>query len=287
LIEGVDYLICPESNARLLIIRGDYITQVLGLTVEEYTVKYPNVSRRCQAHSNNIKSGLHSIDSSTGLTKYKIGQIKARAKLKEIDETGKSGYKRKGEKTRQTHLSRIDEFGRHGYQRQVLHRLTTILDNGLTVEQNAHIKQKEKLIKNKKSGTGGASEISKKILSPIVQFLVDNEIKFYFDKNEYGLKDPTDKNFYFWDLVIPQWSMAIEYQSRAWHANPVLSETNWNNWKTPRGQIKTAQQVLEYDYKKARSLFKNRKIMTYYVWEASQNKDVEDILCLLKTLNMK
>ena len=77
--------------------------------------------------------------------------------------------------------------------------------------------------------------------------------------------------------------MTIEYQSGAWHADLTLLADEWKNWKKPIGENHTAEQILEYDYNKAQSLYKHRGIVTYYVWERSREKDVQDILCLLKT----
>jgi hypothetical protein len=170
-------------------IKKSYIERILGLTVEEYDQQYPGVRKISQRRKHNIKHGLKEIDGTTGLTKYELGQQKAREILKSIDEHGISGYKKKGQKTRDTHMSKIDDSGRNGYQRQVINRLTTILPNGLTVEQNAHIKQKDSLIKNNKSGSGAAINLSKKVLYPIINFLAEQKIKYYFDQNEYGIKD--------------------------------------------------------------------------------------------------
>lgn len=287
LINGQDYIICPVSNERLSMIKSSYITNILKMTVEEYDLLYPGIRGVSLARIHNIKTGLKQIDNSTGLTKYELSQVKAREKLSKIDDNGVSGYKKKGQKTKQTHMNTIDEYGRNGYRRQADARLTTILPNGLTVEQNAHIKQKETLCINNTTGTGGASKISKKILAPLLELLKDNNIKFYFDKEEYGIKDTDSGNFYFWDLTIPEFKITIEYQSLAWHADPTISDEQWNAWKPPRGKIKTAVEVLEYDYNKARSIYKHRGFVTYYVWERNHTQDIEDILCLLKTMIMK
>ena len=287
LIKGVDFIECPVSNERLLIIRSDYITNILGMTVEEYDQKFPNVQKRCQAHRDNIKKGIQTIDPQTGLTKYQMSQIKARQVLTSLDENGVSGYKKKGQKTRATHMNKLDELGRNGYRRQADARLTTMLPNGLTVEENAHRKQKETLISNHKTGTGGASKISKKVLSPILNYLNEHNIDHYFDKTEYGIKCLDTGNYYFYDLTITQFNIAIEYQSSAWHSNPSWDLLKWNNWVVPKGKKKTAQDALQYDYEKAKALYKHRGITTYYVWEDSAKEDIEGILCLLKTQNMK
>jgi len=285
--ERIDYIVCPVSNQRLSMIKSSYIVNVLEMTVEEYDRLYPGIRGVSEARKRNIKMGLKKIDAETGLSKYEVGQVKARKILKQKDSDGLSGYDKKGKKTRATHMANVDEFGRNGYRRQADARLTTILPNGLTIEQNAHKKQKQTLIKNNKTGTGGASKLSKRVLKPIIDWLDQNEIKYYFDKNEYGIKDTATENYYFWDLTIPKFKMAIEYQSTAWHADPTLSESEWKDWKPPRGKKKSADEVLTYDYNKARSLFKNRQFLTYYIWQSTQDLIVKEIICLLKTMNMK
>lgn len=283
LVEGHDYVVCPISNERMSMIKDNYISNVLGMKVEDY----PKVKRICDKRKDNIKHGLNQIDLVTGLSKYELGQTKARKILAEIGSDGLCGYDRKGQKTRATHMSNIDEFGRNGYRRQADARLTTILPSGLTVEQNAHIKQKETLIKTNKSGTGGASYQSKKALRPLLNYLIENNIKYYFDKTEYGIKDYKTGNYYFWDLTLPEYKIAIEYQSNAWHADPMLSADKWLTWKTPRGKVKTPEEVLAYDYEKARALYRNREMRTYFVWESTQDENIKELLCLLKTPNMK
>lgn len=225
--KDVDYIICPVSNERMSMIKTSYIQNTLGMSVDEYDNLYPDVRGVSEARKKNIKAGLHKVDPVTGKTAYQISQEKSRKILSQLDNNGVSGYKRKGQKTRATHMNNIDEFGRNGYRRQADYRLTTILPNGLTIEQNAHQKQKESLIKKNKTGTGGASKLSKRVMAPIIDFLDQNEIKYYFDKSEYGIKDTDTGNYYFWDLTIPDFCMVIEYQSSAWHADPTLDEYQW------------------------------------------------------------
>ena len=284
--EGHDYLVCPVSRERVSLIKRNYIENVLLMPVHIYDFLYPDTKGSSAVRIENIKEGLQTIDITTGKTAHQIAQQKRQIKLKTVDENGLSGYDKIGIKTRAAHMNNIDEFGRTGYQRQVYHRLTTILDNGLSVEENAHIKRNEKMILDSSRKTG-ASRISKKILKPLIDFLVDHNIKYYFDKQEYAIKDPDSNKYYFYDLTIPEFNLTVEYQSNAWHADPNLTEAEWNSWSTPRGKKKTAKEVLKYDYDKARALFKHRNIVTYYVWENSSSSDIEELLCLFKTLNMK
>ena len=111
LVEGYDFVVCPISRQRLSMIKDNYIVKVLEMDPEIY----PATQRICIKRKENIKMGLHSIDNITGLTKYELGQQKARAVLRQVDDTGVSGYDKKGQKTRATHMANIDDMGRNGY----------------------------------------------------------------------------------------------------------------------------------------------------------------------------
>ncbi len=282
-VEGYDYVVCPISNVRMNTIKSDYITSILDMQISDYPLK----QRSCTKRSENIKAGIHKIDVASGLTVHALGVIQAKKTLSTVDENGKRGYDRLGAKTRATHMANVDKFGRNGFQQQANARLTTVLSNGLTVEQNAHVKQKETLAANGITRSMGASKISKKNLSPIITYLNSLNVKYYFDQSEYVVLDPDTKNYYYYDLTIPSSGITIEYQSNAWHANPVWDSVKWNTWQPPRGRKKSATDALTYDYIKARALYKTRGIVTYYVWEDSLDQDIKEILCLLQTINMK
>jgi hypothetical protein len=279
LVEGYDYVVCPISNARMHKIKNNYITKTLEMQVEDY----PDIQRTSIKHIENIKAGVNSIDPITGLTMHEISVAKSRVTLSALGADGKSGYKKKGEKTKNTHLNNIDEHGRNGYQKQVYKRLTTILPNGLTIEKNAHIKQQRVLAARGVTRVVGASMISKKILKPIIEFLDKNSIKYYFDQSEYMITDKDTFAKYFYDLTIPSKNITIEYQSNAWHANPEWDDDRWSSWKPVKGPVYTADDKLKYDYKKAKEIYTQRGFRTHYVWEDSRNIDVERIICLLKT----
>lgn len=286
-VAGYDYITCPVSGERLSMIKTSYIERVLKMNVSDYDKLYPGVRGVSESRKKNIKTGLQTVDVVTGKTKYQISQEKTRVVLSKLDQDGVSGYKRKGQKTRETHMNNIDSNGLTGYQRQAQYRTTTVLENGLTIEQNAHIKQRNTLLLNGVTRQVGASKLSKKVLYPIIQLLNELNIKFYFDKHEYCILDPQTKSTYFYDLTIPELSMTIEYQSKAWHTDPSMTDFEWVSWKPPKGKIKTAEEVLNYDYNKARVLFRERNYATYYVWQRTEDADIRDLLCLLKTLTMK
>lgn len=284
---GRDYVVCPVSQARMLSMRTYHITHTLGLSLTEFNSRWPGFQRNAECWLDRARAAQHQPDPITGLTPRQISAKKTREKLLAVDESGLTGYAKKGQKTRATHMSRIDEQGRTGYQRQVQARLTTVLPNGLTVEQQAHIRQRDTIISRNRGGINNASRVSKQVLKPILDWLDQADVKYYFDKNEYGIKDPVSQKYYFWDLVIPDYHLAVEYQSHAWHADPTLIESAWRAWKKPIGESQTAEQCLKYDYDKARALYQQRAMVTFWVWEKTRDQDVREILCFLQTKSTK
>ncbi len=115
MIEGIDYILCPVSRERLSMIKRSYVERVLCMNMQDYDNLYPTLQKVAKRRSENIKIGLKEVDLATGLTKYELSQTKARAILSQVDSTGKSGYKKKGEKTRATHMKNVDALGRNGY----------------------------------------------------------------------------------------------------------------------------------------------------------------------------
>jgi len=85
------------------------------MSVAEYDRLHPGVRGVSNARKANIKKGLSTVDSATGLTAYETSQVAAQQTLSKLDADGISGYSKKGQKTRATHMSNVDEFGRNGY----------------------------------------------------------------------------------------------------------------------------------------------------------------------------
>lgn len=291
-IEGPDYVICPVTGERMAMITKKHITHVLEMTQQEFADRFPHQLMHSNRRRINIQNALKFTDPVTGLTKHQQSVNASKVSSRVPDDTGTTPIQRRVAKTKATHLSRIDELGRNGYQRQAHVRKTTVLPNGLTVEQNAHIKQKQTCIDKGVSINRGASAQSKRVLAPILDWLDLLGIPYYFDNNEFGLRDSVTGNYYFYDLVIRKFNIAIEYQSHAFHANPQLSNDDWINWTPAKGPnlpvgVLPADYRLTYDYTKARSLYQHRGFHMFYVWEASEQQDVERILCLMQTMNMK
>lgn len=284
-IEGYDYVLCPLCNERMSMLKKTHISACHGMTLEVFDRLHPGKRKSSFQRKQNIKQALTQIDEGTGLTKHQKGISQAKITLSTPDENGKTGYQKLGQKTKATHLASVDNAGRNGYKRQAHARITTVLENGLTVEENAHIKQRETLLSKNISRVVGASKLSKRVLAPVIELLKEHCIPFYFDKNEYMIQFEGKR--YFYDLTIPSMNMVIEYQSSTWHADPTLELHEWQNWKPPKGVARSPLEVLNYDYHKARIAFNQRGLVTFYVWQKSQEFDIGELLCLIKTLIMK
>ena len=135
LTEGYDYVVCPISNERMSMIKISYVEKILGMSIDQFDNLYPTLQKISKKRTENIKTGLHQIDLTTGLSKYEVGQQKARNTLKQTDDDGLTGYKKKGQKTRATHMNNVDPLGRNGYSQIA----TTAIIKGNTTKANKGI----------------------------------------------------------------------------------------------------------------------------------------------------
>ena len=283
-IEGIDYVTCPVSRARLRIIRRDYVEKVLGMTFDDYRTQHPDQQMGCRGRVQAIRSGLQKLDPDSGLTAHQTGLHLAKQTLNSTDPvTGLTGYQKIGAATRRTHMSNIDQFGRNGYQRQAFARVTTLMLDGRTKEHHSHQKRSRTI-----SDRGviykrnyGASKLSKKDLAPIVDWLTMRGVKYYFDTNELVVRDRDLNRIYLYDLVCPELNLGIEYQSLRYHPWPQLSTEEWNQWREPYSGL-TADAKKKYEDRKALVIEQAHGIKLKYVWEPTAKQDVEELLCFLK-----
>ena len=120
---GIDFVVCPASGARLRMIKKNYITNVLELTVDRYDELYPNARIIAENRRTLIKQGIHTIDDKTGLTKHQLGVQQRQITLTSVDDTGMTGYAKIGQKARATHLNNIDRYGNNGYAQIATHAI--------------------------------------------------------------------------------------------------------------------------------------------------------------------
>jgi hypothetical protein len=286
--EGIDYIVCPVSQERLSFIKNNYITNILEMDPIDYWSRYPDIQRCSTRRSNNIKKAFQDIDPNTGLTKHATAITRALTTKNTPDEYGVTIHQKIGQKSRSTHLSKIDNFGRNGYERLAHYRTSTIMADGRRLEDHAHDKRSERIaaegVINKKRY--GASKISKKHLAPILSWLNTLQLKYYFDTNEFVVRDTLCNRNYFFDLVIPDLKTVVEYQGTAYHAWPMLTDNEWQTWRHLFTK-ETAEQRTLYEYQKARAIYSKYGYTMWYVWTPTAQTDVSNILCYLKTVITK
>lgn len=86
-----------------------------------------------------------------------------------------------------------------------------------------------------KKNNGRSSKECYEFIKPIYDFLTQNEFKdeeIYFQENngEYYLIDK-DNNYYFYDFVVPDLNLVIEYNGTHVHPKQEWSENKKGNWK--------------------------------------------------------
>ena len=227
--KDIDYLVEPMLDIRCVMIRSNYIENILKMDVDEYEKLYPGLRGRCQASTDRITEKLH-IPDENGITPHQKSSLITKEKMREVGEDGLTGYERKGAKTRNTHMSKIDEDGRNGYQRLAKYRTETICSNGKTIQENADIKRNHKMMENRNSYTR-ASSISKIVLKPILDYFIEKGFQYNFDEHEYAIYSRDLDKYFLYDLVCSKLKIAIEYQSYVYHSDPNSTLEEWNKWR--------------------------------------------------------
>lgn len=139
-IEGFDYIVCPVTATRLSMLKRNYIEKTLDIDYDEFLKLYPNQKMNCDKRCENITNGLLQIDEETGKTIAKLATEKAQVTLSEIDEkTGLTKNMLRIKKTVASNKANIID-GKNGWQRTAETRNETILENGLSIQQNGMIK---------------------------------------------------------------------------------------------------------------------------------------------------
>jgi hypothetical protein len=103
-------------------------------------------------------------------------------------------------------------------------------------------------IENNSFGWQKASKQYLEFFQPLMDYLDENNIKYYVgteDKQEWFIAKGIEY-FYSYDFYIPSKKLIIEYNGEHIHPNPEMSKENWNNWKHCWTQ-KSADECRELD----------------------------------------
>lgn len=118
-------------------------------------------------------------------------------------------------------------------------------------------------------GDNGVSKSSQELFWSIYNKLPENlKYKTYFSElnKEFNIKN--GELFYYYDFVISNKKIAIEFNGDYWHCNPKVYEPDFIHEHIG----KTAEEIWEYDYLKLEAL-KERGFEVYVIWESDYVKD--------------
>jgi hypothetical protein len=111
---------------------------------------------------------------------------------------------------------------------------------------------------------------------------IDEKYKIYTAENEngeYGVKDRKNNLYFFYDFVIPELNLCVEYHGNYWHCNPLLYDESYKHKQIG----KNASDIWKKDQIKLDCIRQVKGIDVFVVWE-SDNYD-EKIKEILEKIN--
>jgi hypothetical protein len=140
--------------------------------------------------------------------------------------------------------------------------------------------------KEKYSTIGKASKESILCFQPILDYLKSCDIDYYFGEDENTeFRIFVDNRWWLFDLTIPELNLCFEYNGEVFHPNPKWLENDlekWINWQQPYN-LKTAEEVREYDLTKHRLLKESNNFDVFEIWSSVPLEKNRDFI--LKIIN--
>lgn len=130
----------------------------------------------------------------------------------------------------------------------------------------AHGKEKGKELWSKKFKNRHNSRAANKFFSKLLDNLADR-YKIYTAINEhgeYGVLNSVTNEYYFYDFVIPDLKLCIEFNGDYWHCNPEKYDASFVNAQLGL----TAREIWKKDEEKIQAILEQRQIQTIVVWES-------------------
>jgi hypothetical protein len=94
---------------------------------------------------------------------------------------------------------------------------------------------------------------------------------------EYGVQNVDTKTYYFYDFVIPELNICIEFNGDYWHANPAKYDAQFYNSQCEM----YAHELWENDRIKLECIQKLRGFETYVVWESTAAQQLSEVIALI------
>ena len=96
---------------------------------------------------------------------------------------------------------------------------------------------------------------------------------------EYGLRDMEHGVYYFYDFVIPELALCVEFNGDYWHCNPDIYSSDYYHTQYEL----TASEIWDRDRRKREHLFKRRGFDTIIVWESDDKN--QSIIKIMEVVN--
>lgn len=114
-----------------------------------------------------------------------------------------------------------------------------------------------------------------------------NEYKIYTADNEngeYGVLDRKNNVYYFYDYVVPDMNLCVEYNGDYWHCNP----SKYSNEYVLTQRNQTAEEIWKHDKIKLECITRERNIQTIIVWESDDPQTkINEILEIINESSKK
>jgi len=129
--------------------------------------------------------------------------------------------------------------------------------------------EKERIKRSQFSRLQKYSSASFLFFNSVTEFL-NLEYDLYFGKNEYLIYDKKLKRCFFFDFVIPELKLCIEYNGLTFHPHPDLNEDQKNKWIEPFSKMNYYEK-LDFDIYK-NDLIQNKGFELLIIWENDIHK---------------
>lgn len=133
----------------------------------------------------------------------------------------------------------------------------------------AHGKEKGKELWSKKFKNRHNSQAARQFFAKLLDKLTDR-YKIYTATNEhgeYGVLNSVTNQYYFYDFVILDLKLCIEFNGDYWHCNPAKYNADFVHAQTGL----TAAEIWKKDAEKIQTILEQRQIQTMVVWESDDH----------------
>lgn len=166
---------------------------------------------------------------------------------------------------------------------EIIRKKSQTLDRFIEIygDEDGLKKFNEYKTKQSKNSLSNISQESLDFFNPLLEFILeisDNDALIqntYIGKKnqqEYFLNDLEYNKTYFYDLTIEPLKLIFEYNGSAFHPNKkLLSEDEWNDWKTPYSNI-AADDKFKHDQRKL-EIARLNGFEIFEIWD-TDNKDL-------------